>query len=74
MLWKSLRFIFLVSLSVHVAGGIWFMVSCHNTVNVPQQINATYGMENQSHTIEICKPNTWGDLACKFAHVNVVAL
>ena len=77
MLWKSLRFIFLATLSVHIAGAIWFMASCHNVVNAPQRINETYVIESQWHgdnPTEICKPNTWGDLACKFAHVNVVAI
>ena len=58
MLLKSLRFTFLAALSVHVAGGMWFFLSCHNVVDMHTP-TASLLHEDDHH--EACKPDTWGN-------------
>ena len=58
MLLKSLRFVFLAALSVHAAGGIWFFLSCHNTVDMHTP-TASLLHEDDHH--EACMPDTWGN-------------
>ena len=58
MLLKSLRFTFLAALSAHVAGGMWFFLSCHNTVDMHTP-TASLLHEDDHH--EACMPDTWGN-------------
>ena len=58
MLLKSIRFTFLAALSVHIVGGMWFFLSCRNTVDV-RTSTATPLHEDDHH--QACKPDTWGN-------------
>ena len=55
LLLMSLRFTFLAALSVHIAGGIWFFLSCHNVVDTHEE-DVLHG----DHP-EACIPDTWGN-------------
>ena len=57
MLLMSLRFTFLAALSVHVAGGVWFFLSCHNVVDMHSEDT---NLLHSSHP-ESCKRDTWGN-------------
>ena len=50
----SLRFTLLAALSVHVAGGVWFFLSCHNVVDMHHD-----DALHDDHP-EACIPDTWG--------------
>ena len=62
MLLKSLRFTFLAALSVHITGGLWFFLSCHNTVDMhtPAASLLTHDDDHDDHH-EACRQDTWGN-------------
>lgn len=57
MLLMSLRFTFLAAISVHLAGGVWFFLSCHNVVDMHSEATE---LLNARHP-EACKHDTWGN-------------
>ena len=64
MLLKSLRFIFLALLSIHVAGGVWFFLSCHNAVDMDTPTASLLTEDDDhddDHHGEACREDTWGN-------------
>ena len=58
MLLMSVRFIFLTVLSVQVASGVWYFLSCHNEVDFHVEFDNL--LEHDEHE-ETCKRETWGN-------------
>ena len=57
MLLMSLRFTFLAALSIHIAGGLWFFLSCHNVVDMHSVSSSLLHADHH----EVCRDSTWAN-------------